>query len=134
MDNCKANEQQIKSLEKRVKKLEDQRETDKAQVYELDKSLSVFINEMKNISSELKNLVDNFKETIIKTENAHEKDIEFLKDELSKVNKKVESLDTKIEEETTVADAKKYRELAKYVATAIIGGVISFIFAYLNMK
>lgn len=134
MGDCKGNEQQIKNLEKRISKLEEQRENDKKQVYDLDKSLGIFINEMKNISTELKTLVDNFKETIVKTENAHEKDIESLKKELSKTNEKVDNLSIKLNEETTGADAKKYREIAKYVITAIIGGIITFIFSYLNLK
>lgn len=134
MNDCKANEQKIIALEKRVDNLEKQREDDKKQVYDLDKSLSVFINEMKNISNELKSLVDNFKETIIKTENAHEKDIESLKEELTKTNKKVDNLSIKLNEETIGADAKKYRDIAKYVITTIIGAVISFIFTYLNLK
>ena len=134
MNDCKANEQKIIALEKRVRKLEDQRETDKDQVHKLDTSLQVFINEMKNISNELKGLVDNFKETIIKTENAHEEDIKSLKEELTKTNQKVDNLSIKLHEETTGADAKKYRDIAKYVITAIIGAVISFIFTYLNLK
>ena len=134
MNDCKANEQKIIALEKRVRKLEDQRETDKDQVHKLDTSLQVFINEMKNISNELKSLVDNFKETITKTENAHEEDIKSLKEELTKTNKKVDNLSIKLNKETIGADAKKYRDIAKYVITTIIGAVISFIFTYLNLK
>ena len=54
-------EKQIKNLEDRVSKLEHYRENDKNQLHKLDTSLQVFINEMKNISEDLKTVVSNFK-------------------------------------------------------------------------
>ena len=60
MEKCEINANEIKRLEKRVSVLEEYREKDKSQLHQLDTSLQVFINEMKNISDELKTIVSNF--------------------------------------------------------------------------
>lgn len=110
MDNCKVNEQQIKSLEKRVKTRRPKRN---------GQSTSLWIRQIfecvhqrdEEYIKRVKNLVDNFKETIIKTENAHEKDIEFLKDELSKVNKKSKVLIPKLKKKQPLLMQKNIENL-----------------------
>lgn len=127
-------EKQIKNLEDRVSKLEQYRENDKNQLHKLDTSLQVFINEMKNISEDLKTVVSNFKEAIIRSTNAQEKEIEMLKERNDKLEKRVEVLDTKLEQETVIADAEKWKKVTSYILTALIGTIITFVLAKIGLK
>ena len=134
MEKCEVNSNEIKRLEKRVALLEEYREKDKNQVYELDKSLSVFINEMKNISEELKTVVSNFKEAIIRSTNAQEKEILALKEKVVENEKKLEKLDAKVEQETIVANSEKWKKVTSYVLTAIVGAIIACVLAKIGLN
>lgn len=134
MEKCEINANEIKRLEKRVSILEEYREKDKSQLHQLDTSLQVFINEMKNISDELKTIVSNFKEAIIRSTNAQEKELISLKEKVMETEKKVEKLDAKIEQETVVANSDKWKKVTSYVLTAVIGAIITFILIKIGLK
>ena len=134
MEQCQINANEIKRLKERVSVLEEYREKDKSQIHQLDTSLQVFINEMKNISDELKTIVSNFKEAIIRSTNAQEKDINFLKERYDSLEKKLSALDNKVEQETVVANAEKWKKVTSYILTAIIGAIIAFVLAAIGIK
>lgn len=134
MQNCELNADNIKRLEARVTKLENQREQDKKQVYELDKSLSLFIEEMKHISNDLKGVVTNFKEAIMRSTASQEKELKHSNEKIGLLEKKVEALEIKLEHETVEADANKWRDIRKYITTAIIGAVLGLVFALIGLK
>lgn len=134
MEKCEINANEIKRLEKRITVLEEYREKDKSQLHQLDTSLQVFINEMKNISQELQTVVTNFKEAIIRSTNAQEKELLSLKEKVMENEKKLEKLDAKVEQETVVANADKWKNISKYVLTAILGIIIAYIFMQLGLK
>ena len=134
MEKCEVNANDIKKLEKRVTKLEELREKDKSELHTLDTSLQVFISEMKNISEDLKGVVSNFKEAIIRSTNSMEKEIIDLKEKNEKLEKKVEILDVKIEQETVVADAEKWKKIVSYVCTAVVGAIVAFILAKIGIS
>jgi len=134
VEKCEVNANDIRKLEERVNKLEQYRETDKSQINELDKSLGIFINEMKNISNDLKTIVSNFKEAITRSTNAQEKEVERLKEKVVEQDKKIEKLNTKLENETIVANSDKWKKISSYVLTAILGAIITFLFTVLGLK
>lgn len=134
MEKCEVNANDIKKLEKRVTKLEELREKDKSELHTLDTSLQVFISEMKNISDDLKGVVSNFKEAIIRSTNSMEKEIIDLKEKNEKLEKKVEILDVKIEQETVVADANKWKKIVSYVCSTIIGAIVTFILVKIGIN
>ena len=133
-NNCEINHNDIQKLEERVTKLENQREKDKAQVYELDKSLNIFIKEMKHISDDLKNVVTNFKEAIMNSTNAQEKEIQSLKEKIKQTDDKVDKLGAKLEQETIGEDAKKWKNISWYILTIAVGAVVGYIFSKLGIK
>lgn len=134
MAECKINANEIKRLKERVSVLEEYREKDKSQIHQLDTSLQVFINEMKNISDELKTIVSNFKEAIIRSTNAQEKELISLKEKVMETEKKVEKLDAKIEQETVVANSEKWKKVTSYILTAVIGAIITFVLVKIGIK
>ena len=134
LEQCQINANEIKRLKERVSVLEEYREKDKSQIHQLDTSLQVFINEMKNISDELKTIVSNFKEAIIRSTNAQEKELISLKEKVMETEKKVEKLDAKIEQETVVANSEKWKKVTSYILTAVIGAIIAFVLAAIGIK
>lgn len=131
---CDVNAKEIKRLEERVDKLEQQREKDKEQLFELDKSLSGFITEMKHISTDLKNVVSNFKEAIMRSTNAQEKELGHLKETVVAQGQQIKALETKLEHETVEKDAKKWNDTVKQVFTIIISAVVGLILALIGLK
>lgn len=135
MDKSDINAQKIEQIEKRVNKLEEQREKDRTQVHELDTSLQVFIKEMQNISGELKTIVTNFKEAIIRSNATQEKELMHLKEKVIEIENKtkktdyvVSSIDARLTQETVGANAQKWKDVTKYVITTILGGIIAYLF------
>lgn len=141
MEKCEVNAQKIEHLDKRVSKLEEQREKDKSQIHQLDTSLQIFINEMHNISSELKTIVSNFKEAILRSTATQEKELAHLKEKVVEIEKKTEKtdsalahIDERITKETIGENAKKWKDITKYIITTVIGGIIAFLFLKLGLK
>lgn len=126
--------EEIIELKRRVATLEEYREKDKSELHQLDKSLQVFINEMKNISDDLKTVVSNFKEAVIRSTNATQKDLNLLKEQYDNLEKKFSVLDNKVEQETVVADAEKWKKIVSYVCTAVVGAIVAFILAKIGIK
>ena len=124
----------VENLKRRVTLLEQYREKDKSELHQLDTSLQVFISEMKNISEDLKNVVSNFKEAIIRSTNAQEKEIVALKEQFSKLEKQYVALDNKLEQETVIANAEKWKKIVSYVGTAIVGAIIAFVLAKIGIN
>jgi len=131
--NCDMYANEIKRLDARVTSLEKHRETDKNQVHELDKSLSVFIAEIKNITEELKVVANNAKEAVARSTTAHDKEISMLKEKVIETEKKVEKLHDKLEKETTGADAEKWKKVTSYIMTGIVGAVLAYILSQIGL-
>ena len=126
-------ETKVSELDRRVTLLEQYREKDKSELHQLDTSLKVFINEMKNISEDLKTIVSNSKEAVMRSTAATEKEINVLKEQLIKLEKQYTVLDNKVEQETVVANAEKWKKIVSYVLTAVVGAVITFILAKIGI-
>lgn len=131
--NCDLYANEIKRLDKRVSDLEKHRESDKNQVHELDKSLSVFISEIKNITEELKTVANNAKEAVTRSATAHDKEISMLKEKVIATEKKVEKLNDKLEQETIGADAEKWKKVTSYIMTGIVGAVLAYILSQIGL-
>ena len=119
MEDCKVNAQKIEQLDKRISKLEGQIDKDKEQIATLDKSLGIFITEMRNISGDLKTVIDNFKDSLHNT---------------TKQEAKILELNNKIDQETVVKDAKKWRDITAYIITAVVGAIVTFILMKIGLK
>lgn len=134
MEKCEINANEIKRLEKRITVLEEYREKDKSQLHQLDTSLQVFINEIKNISQELQTVVTNFKEAIIRSTNAQEKELLSLKEKVIENEKKLEKLDAKVEQETVVANSDKWKKATSYIVTAILSAIVSLVLIKIGLS
>ena len=137
----------MEDIEKRVSVLEEKVKNNSVSIVELktiastnskalsnlDKSLSITIEQIKNIAEDLKTTSINFKEAIMRSNTANSKETEVLKEKYTELERKYEKLDAKVEQETVVKDAEKWKKMISYVATAILGAVVTFILAKIGL-
>lgn len=137
----------MEDLEKKVSILEEKVKNNSVSIVELktivntnsealtklDKSLSITIEQIKNIAEDLKTTSINFKEAVMRSNTANSKETEVLKEKYTELERKYEKLDAKVEQETVVKDAEKWKKMISYVATAILGAVVTFILAKIGL-
>ena len=82
-------EERLKSNSHRLDALEERVTKDEAIVNELDKSLSISMEQIKVIASDLKQTSQNFKEAVMRSNNANAKDTEVLKEKYRELDAKI---------------------------------------------
>lgn len=127
-------EERAKSNTKRLDEVETRIEQNEIILNNVDKSLSVTVEQIKNIAEDLKTTSVNFKEAIMRSNNANSKETELLKEKYSELEKKYEKLDTKIEQETVMKDAESWRTSKKQIIAWVIAGVLGIVALYLGIN
>ena len=120
-------ESKISDIEKRQDKLETNLNDNRNLIINLDKSLSITIEQIKNIAEDLKQTSVNFKEAITRSNTAYTKETQTIKEKVVDLEKKYEKLDTKIDKETIGKDAEQYRTSKKQIVSYIINVVLAII-------
>ena len=133
MSNCESNKTKLETLDNRVTKLEVKQDKLESLINNIDKTLQVSLERVQNIAEDLKTTSVNFKEAIMRSNTAQTKEIEQLKDKNDVLEKKLEKLDIKVEQETIVKDAEKWKKITSYVTTAILGAIVTFILAKIGL-
>lgn len=126
-ERLKINTQRLDNLEERVSK-------DEAIVNELDKSLSISMEQIKIIASDLKQTSQNFKEAVMRSNTANAKDTEVLKEKYRELDAKIEKVNEKLEKETTVKDAENWRNSKKQVWSWILNAILLIIAGALGIS
>ena len=126
-------EEKVKNNSVSIVELKTIASTNSKALSNLDKSLSITIEQIKNIAEDLKTTSINFKEAIMRSNTANSKETEVLKEKYTELERKYEKLDAKVEQETVVKDAEKWKKMISYVATAILGAVVTFILAKIGL-
>lgn len=138
----------MENIEKRVSVLEEKVKNNSVSIVELktiastnskalsnlDKSLSITIEQIKNIAEDLKTTSINFKEAIMRSNTANSKETEVLKEKYTELERKYEKLDAKVEQETVVKDAQKYRELTKQVIAWVVAAILGIVAIYFGIN
>lgn len=125
LERLVAVEQRSKSNTKRIDEAEVRQNQNEQILNNLDKSLSVTIEQIKNIAEDLKTTSVNFKEAIMRSNTANSKETEILKEKCNDLEKKYEKLYTKIEQETVEKDAEAWRTSKKQIIAWVIAGVLA---------
>ena len=112
-------------LEDKVESLERKAEKNEQVINELDKSLSLSMNQIESIAENLKQTSVNFKEAVMRSNAANSKDTEVLKEKYRELDAKIEKVSEKLEQETVVKDANSWRtskeRIISWIFTAIFG-------------
>lgn len=127
-------EARISNIEKRQDKQEISLNDNRNLIINLDKSLSITIEQIKNIAEDLKQTSVNFKEAITRSNTAYTKETQTIKEKVVDLEKKYEKLDTKIDKETIGKDAEQYRTSKKQIISYIINIVLLIIVFTLGLN
>ena len=127
-------EEREKSNTKRIDALELRTDTNEKILNDVDKSLSVTVEQIKNIAEDLKTTSINFKEAMMRSNNANNKETEILKERCNDLEKKYEKLDSKIEQETVGKDAQSWRDSKSKIVSWIISGVLAILAGALGIS
>ena len=121
------NSHRLDALEERVTK-------DETIVNELDKSLSISMEQIKVIASDLKQTSENFKEAVMRSNNANAKDTEVLKEKYKELDAKINKVNDKLEKETTGRDAESWRSSKKQVWSWVLNAILGLIAVALGIS
>lgn len=127
-------EERLKINTKRLDNLEERVSKDEDIVNDLDKSLSISMEQIKVIASDLKQTSQNFKEAVMRSDNANAKDTEILKEKYRELDAKIEKVNEKLEKETTGKDAESWRSSRKQIWSWILNAVLLIIAGTLGMS
>lgn len=126
-DRSKSNTKRINELYIRVEKNEEVTNN-------IDKSLQVTVEQIKNIAEDLKTTSINFKEAIVRSNNLNSKEMEVLKEKYNELDRKIEKLSNKLESETIVKDAENWRSSKKQVWSWILNAILLIIATVLGIS
>lgn len=126
-ENNKSNAQKIITLEKKT-------DENERIVNNIDKSLSVTMEQIRTIAEDLKQTSINFKEAIVRSNAANSKETEILKEKYNDLEKKYEKLNNKLEQETIIKDANNWRNSKSKIISWVITGVLALIAGTLGLS
>lgn len=126
-ERLKINSERIDALEERVSK-------DEAIVNDLDKSLSISMEQIKVIASDLKQTSQNFKEAVMRSNTANAKDTEVLKEKYKELDAKIDKVSEKLEKETTGRDAESWRSSKKQIWSWVLNAILGIIAVALGIS
>lgn len=127
-------EERLKSNTKRIDHLEVRFEKTEQIVGEMDKSLSISMEQIKTIAEDLKQTSINFKEAVMRSSNAQSKDTEALKEKCHELDQKIEKVNSRLEKETVVKDAESWRTSKKQIWSWVLNGVLLLIAGALGIS
>ena len=127
-------EDKIEALEKQVDNIEGRLSRTEQVVNELDKSLSISMNQIESIAESLKQTSINFKEAVMRSNTANAKDTELLKDKIKEQDAKIEKIQEKLEQETTGRDADNWRSSRKQIWSWVLNGILALIAGALGIS
>lgn len=127
-------EERAKSNTKRIGEVEARVEQNEIILNNVDKSLSVTVEQIKNIAEDLKTTSVNFKEAIMRSNTANSKETEILKEKYSELEKKYEKLDIKVEQETIMKDAESWRTSKKQIMAWIIATILGIVALFFGLN
>ena len=126
-ENNKSNAQKIITLEKKT-------DENERIVNNIDKSLSVTMEQIRTIAEDLKQTSINFKEAIVRSNAANSKETEILKEKYNELEKKYKKLNNKLEQETIIKDANNWRNSKSKIISWVITGVLALIAGALGLS
>lgn len=126
-DRAKSNSNRLDALEKRHADSE-------IVLNNLDKSLSVTIEQIKTIAEDLKQTSINFKEAVMRSNNANAKETEMLKEKYNELDRKIEKVNEKLEKETTGKDAENWRSSKKQIWSWILNAILAIVAVALGIS
>lgn len=127
-------EESDKNNTKKITDLEKKQTTIEHVVNSLDKSLTLAVEQIKNIAEDLRTTSVNFKEAVMRSNTANSKETEILKEKYNQLERKYEKLDAKLEQETVLKDAQSWRNSKKQIFAWVLAGVLAIVAGALGIS
>ena len=127
-------EESDKNNTKKITDLEKKQMSIEHVVNSLDKSLTLAVEQIKNIAEDLKTTSVNFKEAVMRSNTANSKETEILKEKYNQLERKYEKLDAKLEQETVMKDAQNWRDSRKQILAWVVAGVLALVASALGIS
>lgn len=126
IDNLKYIDERLKNIEKRTQKNEDK-------INKLENSFSQSLIQVEQIAKDLKKTSENFKEAVMRSNIANEKETTIVKEKIKELTERIDKLNDRFEEETIIKDANTWKSIKKQAlswALNIILGIIALILGF----
>ena len=127
-------EESDKNNTKKIEDIEKKQTTIEHVVNSLDKSLTLAVEQIKNIAEDLKTTSVNFKEAVMRSNTANSKETEIIKEKYNQLERKYEKLDAKLEQETVMKDAQNWRDSRKQILAWVVAGVLALVASALGIS
>ena len=127
-------EESDKNNTKKITDLEKKQMSIEKIVNNLDKSLTLAVEQIKNIAEDLRATSVNFKEAVTRSNTANSKETEVLKEKYVDLEKKYEKLASKLEQETVGKDAENWRNSKSKIISWGITAVLAIIAGALGIS
>lgn len=127
-------EESDKNNTKKITDLEKKQMSIEKIVNNLDKSLTLAVEQIKNIAEDLRATSVNFKEAVTRSNTANSKETEVLKEKYNELERKYEKLDAKLEQETVMKDAQSWRNSKKQILAWVVAGVLALVASALGIS
>lgn len=127
-------EESDKNNTKKIEDIEKKQTTIEHVVNSLDKSLTLAVEQIKNIAEDLRTTSVNFKEAVMRSNTANSKETEVLKEKYNQLERKYEKLDAKLEQETVLKDAQSWRNSKKQILAWVVAGVLALVAGALGIS
>lgn len=118
----------------KIEKLDNRLGTCEQVIHEMDKSLSVSMEQIKTIAEDLKQTSINFKEAVMRSNTAQAKDTEALKEKCYELDQKIEKVNAKLEKETIGKDAESWRSSKKQIWSWVLNVALALIATGLGLS
>lgn len=126
IDDLKYIDERLKNIEKRTQKNEDK-------INKLENSFSQSLIQVEQIAKDLKKTSENFKEAVMRSNIANEKETTIVKEKIKELTERIDKLNDRFEEETIIKDANTWKSIKKQAlswALNIILGIIALILGF----
>lgn len=131
-------EQQLKDHERRIEKLENQREEDYEKLNQHNTDLATIVTELKGITKSMETLTNNWEKAIKQNDEKQKEEMKSFNSRIEELEKTIEELNEKLDENTknlekeitnqTIGKNSEKWEKAKWI---IVSGVISAIVGFI---
>lgn len=127
-------EQQQKTTFKNIEKINNRLEEDEKLIQSLDKTLTVAIEQIKNIADDLKETSINLKETVKSSNTVNIKEIETMRIKLLDMEKDIENVKSDLKKETTDKELNQFRNIKSIILKWGITIALGAIAIYFGIK
>ena len=127
-------EKQIEALDKRITKLEEYRDNDLEKINENNLKLTEIVLELKNITTKIGELADNWEKALKRTETDKNQEHISINNRISELEENYKKLDEELDQRTVNKDAEMLDKIKWQIIVLVIGAIVGGIISAITIK